>query len=48
MTVSELFDHRKEFKGLTNLQSNCTKFDDTEFLPLEKTYRIKSVKFVWF
>lgn len=31
-----------------HLLNNGTKFDDTEFLPLEKAYKIKSVKFVWF
>lgn len=29
MAGSDLFDHRKEFKGLMHLQNNSTKFDDT-------------------
>ena len=31
-----------------HLQNNSTKFDDSESLPLEKAYKIKSIKFAWF
>ena len=31
-----------------HLQNNSTKFDDTEQLPFEKAYKIKSIKFTWF
>ncbi len=48
MLTSGLFDHRKEYKGLMHLQNNSTGFDDTEALPLERSYRIKCIKFVWF
>ena len=46
--LAGLFDQRREFKGSAYLQGNPRRFDDTELLPVEKGYRIKELKFVWY